>query len=231
MWNNPNIWSDIVIHLGDFHAMMTFFRIIGLFVEGSGFEDAIFQSGLCSSGSISGVMNGRHYNRCWLIHEAFSEALERLFLEQYLPTIPENVEKFAQSAPEAMRWPDIQNDDAFKEFAHQYKALKVKCLSGEFGKTPQFWAKYMKLVDCQQQLQFSINTNAYDLIHYARYGTYYVSSLEHIDSTHPGAKEEIGDMGLSVRGNTLGIGQAIDLAGEQSYMRNAKAAGKSQFMT
>ena len=189
MWNNPNTWSDIVIHLGDFHAMMTFFGVIGRFVEGSGFEDVIFQSGLCSSGSLSGVINGRHYNRCWLVHEAFSEALERLFLEQYLPTIPEKVEKFAQSAPEAMRWPDIQNDDAFKEFAHQYKALKVKCLSGEFGKTPQYWATYMKLVDRQQQLQFSINTNAYDLrmltwkeslpmcfatnrIHYARYGTY-----------------------------------------------------------
>ena len=25
IWNNPEIWSDIIIHPGDFHAMMTFF--------------------------------------------------------------------------------------------------------------------------------------------------------------------------------------------------------------
>ena len=61
-------------------------------------------------------------------------------------------------------------------------------------------------------------------------GTYYVSCLEHIDSTHPGAKEEIEKAGLSVRRNTFGIGQSIDMAGEQSYMRNAKTAGKSTFI-
>lgn len=81
VWNNPDAWSDIIIHLGDFHAMMTFFAVIGRFVEGSGFEDVIFQAGLCSSGSITGVMSGKHYNRCWLVHEAFSEVLERLFTE------------------------------------------------------------------------------------------------------------------------------------------------------
>ena len=30
-------------------------------------------------------------------------------------------------------------------------------------------------------------------IHYARYGTYYIQSLEHIESTHLGAREEIED--------------------------------------
>ena len=32
IWNNPTAWSsDIVIHLGDFHAMMAFFGVIGKF--------------------------------------------------------------------------------------------------------------------------------------------------------------------------------------------------------
>jgi hypothetical protein len=73
---------------------MAFFAGIGRFVEGSGFEDVLFQASLCSSGSITGVMSGKHHNiRCWLVHEAFSEALERLFIEQYLPTMPEKVEE------------------------------------------------------------------------------------------------------------------------------------------
>lgn len=243
VWNNPAAWSDIIIHLGDFHAMMTFFAVIGRFVESSGFEDVLFQAGLCSSGSITGVMSGKHYNRCWLVHEAFSEALERLFVEQYLPTMPKKVEECAQSnLAQATSLTNILNDDTVKEYVDQCQIQKTKCLNGEFGKTPQFWAKYMELVDRQQKLHFSVNTNDYDLrmliwkeslplcfatnrVHYARYGTYYVSGLECIDSTHPGARQEIEDLGLSVRRNQLGIGQSIDMAGEQSYTRNAKTAG------
>ena len=118
-----------------------------------------------------------------------------------------------------------------------------KCLNSDFGNTPQFWAQYMKLVDRQQKLHCSINTNDFDLrmlmwreslslcfatnrVNYARYGTYYLNSLVYLDTTHPGAKEEIDKVGLSVRHNTYGIGQSIDMAGEQNYMRNAKTAGK-----
>ena len=91
-------------------------------------------------------------------------------------------------------------------------------------------------------LHYAVNTNNYDLriiiwkellplffatnrIHYARYDTYYIQSLEHIESTHPGAREEIEEVGLSICRNKLGIGQSIDLAGEQSYMRSAKTSG------
>ena len=49
--------------------------------------------------------------------------------------------------------------------------------------------------------------------------------LKDIENTHPGAKEEIEETGISVRRNSFGIGQAIDLAGEQTYMKKAKTAG------
>ena len=141
IWNNPQAWADIIIHLGDFHAMMAFFCDISCFVSGSGFEDILFQAGLCSSGSIAGLLSGKHYNR-----------------------------------------------------------------NGEFGKTPraQFWALYMMMVDRQQKHHYAINTNDYNLrllmrrkslslcfatnrVHYSRYGTFYVQSLENLESTHPRA--------------------------------------------
>ena len=34
----------------------------------SGFEDVAFQSNLCTSGSLHGVMSGTHYNRAWIVH-------------------------------------------------------------------------------------------------------------------------------------------------------------------
>ena len=57
------------------------------------------------------------------------------------------------------------------------------------------------------------------------YGCYYVNQMQRSEETHPGAKEEINEVGPSVRRNHIGAGQAIDLAGEQTYMKSAKTAG------
>ena len=53
---------------------------------------------------------------------------------------------------------------------------------------------------------------------------FYIQQLKNLDSTHPGTFEEICEM-VSVRRNKTGIGQAIDLAREQTCKRNAKTAG------
>ena len=52
VWNNPVEFKNVIIHLGDFHAMMEFFAVIGKMIEGSGFEEVVYQSGLCSSGGL-----------------------------------------------------------------------------------------------------------------------------------------------------------------------------------
>ena len=49
--------------------------------------------------------------------------------------------------------------------------------------------------------------------------------LENLETTHPGAIEELSIKGLSVRRNDSGIGQSIDGAGEQTFMRSAKTSG------
>ena len=68
--------------------MMAYFGAIGKFVKGSGFEEIPYQADLCTSGSIGGVLSGKQYNRYWMVHEILSEALEHLFLKEYLPDIP-----------------------------------------------------------------------------------------------------------------------------------------------
>ena len=65
----------------------------------------------------------------------------------------------------------------------------------------------------------------FDKTHYFRYSTYYVHELENLEMKYPGAKEELAAIGISIRRNDFGIGQAIDLAGEQTFMRSAKTAG------
>ena len=58
IWNQKEHWKDIIIHLGDFHAFMAFFGCVGKYITGNGFEEVVLQSGLCKSGSISGVLSG-----------------------------------------------------------------------------------------------------------------------------------------------------------------------------
>ena len=52
--------GNVVIHLGDFHFIKENFGIIGKLVIGSGFEDVIFQAGVCSLGSLQGVLACSH---------------------------------------------------------------------------------------------------------------------------------------------------------------------------
>ena len=78
---------------------MASFGAIGVFVAGSGFEDSLFQAGLCSSGSSKGLVSGKHCNPCWLLHEVFSEALESLFIQQCLPDPPIIIEEFSHGQP------------------------------------------------------------------------------------------------------------------------------------
>ena len=177
------------------------------------------------------------------MHEAFSEALEKLFVQEYLPDVPRIIQEFALDQPSYSDISPLLEDTSVAEYGKFYGEQTKKCLDGEFGKTPQFWAMYSKLVERQHKLHYGINVNDFELrllmwrqslalclatnrVHYSRYGSYYVKSLECLNDTHPGAKIEMETVGLSVRRNNLSIGQAIDLAGEQSYMKNAIMAGK-----
>ena len=77
-------FSNIVLHIGDFHYMKENFKVIGHLVRSSGFEDVIFQSGVCTSESLEGVLGGSHYNRAWRVHQPMLEALERLLYQRFL---------------------------------------------------------------------------------------------------------------------------------------------------
>ena len=87
LWNYPEKFSNIVIHLGDFHYMKEGFILISKLIGGSGFKDVIFQAGICSSGSMNGIISGSHCNRSWAMHGLVSETLERLLFERFLTIV------------------------------------------------------------------------------------------------------------------------------------------------
>ena len=88
---------------------------------------------------------------------------------------------------------------------------------GDFGKTVQYWIQYIDLIDHQYKLHFTIMIETISLnnnegadeslplcfttnrLHHGRYGTYYLNQMKNLHITHPGAKEEIEILGISVR--------------------------------
>ena len=119
------------------------------------------------------------------------------------------------------------------------EVVKRKGLNGEFGSTMQFWLKYVEMIETLQQLHFAFNKNNLSLklqswekylplcfttnkVHYARYGTNHIQQLKQLENFHPGTFRDTESF-ISVRRNNYGIGQAVDLAAEQTYIQNASS--------
>ena len=62
---------------------------VGIGWKDAGLADIIIEPGLVASGSVKGVMNGRHYNRAFQMHKIVSEAMQRLRFQQFLDSLPE----------------------------------------------------------------------------------------------------------------------------------------------
>lgn len=247
VWNFPEEYKNVIIHIGDFHLMQENFGIMGQLISNSGFEDIVFQAGLCASGSLNGVLRGKHYNRAWTVHEHFAEALERLLFQKFLETacqeIPAALSKLIESPPQSTNFEDFRKEPDVVLFIAKYEDFRQQIRIGHLGKTPQFWMIYLDMVTRQTLLHSAIKENdynrrlwcwknclpmffAFNKQNYARYGAYYVQSLETMEANYPGARSLIERQGLSVqRSSHKASRQAVDQAGEQTYNRSAKIPG------
>ena len=139
LWNYQDKFKNVVIHLGDFHFMKEVFAILGKLVTGSGFEDIIFQAGLCSAGSLNGVVAGSHYNRCLKVHSLLSETLERLLFEKLIATadnvhIPEVLNTRQQFATTEEHYESMANDQNVEAFLKVYSQFEEDVRRGDHGK-------------------------------------------------------------------------------------------------
>ena len=99
----------------------------------------------------------KHYNQAWLILEAFAESLSRIFLNEHVSDNHLEILN-TQNA-------DISNllmDPMFQKYADVYADKLNDGLSGMFGKTAQFWLKYITLVDILHKFHSAIQSNDFD---------------------------------------------------------------------
>ena len=207
-------------------------------MEGSGFEDVIFQSSVCTSGSLRGVLSGSHYNRGWTVHNAFSEALERLLLVRFL------YDNGFDDLPTVGNGEDLPCED-LATFLQRYGRFQMQVRCGSKGKTPQFWMMYLDLFRVQTFAHTAIQINDLEMftyawkrfvpmyfatnkVNYARYGSYYLHTLINMDTIYPGLRNLLKKSGLSVQGqDAYPLRTSVDQRGEQTINRDGKTSGKN----
>ena len=77
-WKHPDKFkTTIIIRLGVFHTICTLLTIVGKRFQDAGLRDLCIESGLIADGYISGVIDGRKYNRAVRLNKLVYEALIR----------------------------------------------------------------------------------------------------------------------------------------------------------
>ena len=74
IWNQPKKFEDHIIMIGTFHVVCAYFKMIGKKMVGTGLSDILLEAGLIGSGSVTGVMTGKHYSRAMHCHKILLEA-------------------------------------------------------------------------------------------------------------------------------------------------------------
>lgn len=239
-------FDNLFIHMGGFHTMSSFFKAIGKFIDGSGICEVLVDAGLLASGSINGLISGKHFNRCRRLYPLLALVIQNLHFESFLEKkevtlttkIREQLQNFISSRNEKPTF----NDPELLRVFEDYEKFEERTLKGKHGLTPQYYMMFVRFVKYYMMLNASIRTSDLKLMmcalskmlslffifnqqNYARYLTKYLDNLQNVDVTHPGLriKMEQGTFGIKRTPKSYSR-QPVDLTLEQTI--NADAANK-----
>ena len=139
------------------------FLIIGIIIQASGFEDLVFQAGICTSRSINSVLSGSHYKRVWTVHHIYLEALECLlfknFLKETKSEMLDSIKRAAMIDPNEFHSSDSESAQALPQ---TYVHFKEDIRQEKYGLTQKFWLLYVDLIQPQLFTRYSIQENNYN---------------------------------------------------------------------
>ncbi|KAL5014823.1 hypothetical protein ScPMuIL_000962 [Solemya velum] len=255
VWNNAERYRKHIIMIGTFHLICAYLKMVGKKMAGSGFSDILLEAGLITSGSIEGVLKGKHYERAMNCHKVMFECLEQLLLDKFM--LKQGYEQLKDALPRdtLQKLTDIKeapssesvhfaiNDEDLCAFLDDFIKFRGDVANGHLGKTAQFWISYLdhvrlvfSLLEAVKDNNFYLYAQALHLMaclffsfggqNYARYLSYYSVFLANVDISHPGSSDLIKLGTFSVaRSFTPGNRCDVDKTMEETFMRHAKSKG------
>ncbi|XP_071817001.1 uncharacterized protein [Apostichopus japonicus] len=249
LWKEKEKFSKIVLRLGAFHTTCVMLAVIGKRFRDAGLEDILIESGILASGSMNGVMNGKHYNRATRIFKIVYEALHRLRWQSFLETqdmvahaeikdkVVGQLKLIGSDAKKLQRY--LTNED-FQKLQDMYTEF---CL-GHQSEMFSFWSSFLDMM--QDVLNFIRATRtgnfklhlaairsmlpwmcAYDRHNYMRYCSVYWLEMMVLPNTYPSVSQQLHSGEFVVqRSRNNKFGQvACDMAIEQTFNKDTKSPG------
>lgn len=254
VWKQQQEFKSVVLMMGDFHVACVFLAVIGKRFGDAGLRDLLIESRIIGSGSLNGVLEGKHYNRALRIHKVVLEALMRLNWQAFIQCNRESqrssitrqleaVEAARQNVREGPTSVNIQaltGNPELKDLLQSFEDFN-RSSSGKMGK---FWQSYIEMVTLL--LRFIRATRegiwrlhlvcvkemlpwmfAYDRTNYARYLPVCLCDMLALEQNHPSVHQAVdsGDFVVQ-RSSWNGFGQvAVDQTIEQTINCDTKSKG------
>ena len=76
--------DKLLTMLWNFHLELAFYGVIGTFMNESGAEYLLTESGILAEGSLMSFIRGKYYNRCVQIHDILALGMERKLYDTFI---------------------------------------------------------------------------------------------------------------------------------------------------
>ena len=241
-------YDNLFICFGPFHIVMSYFGSVEYLIDSSGGPEILVDADVLASGSLTGFLKWKHFNRCKILHLLFATALQVLHFKNFLEEFGPISQELATRMDELKRSPGpamlecIEGSQEYKYLMESYEHSVQQTLDGEHGNTARFWMTYITLVKAYLMLSRACRTNDVDLFvyalsqmcpvffaashqNYARWMVRYCLRLLNIDNTHPGLRDLLQAGAFSVRRTSTSFSRTpVDMTLEQTV--NADAASR-----
>ena len=254
VWKQQQEFKSVVLMMGDFHIACVFLAVIGKRFGDAGLRDLLIESRIIGSGSLNGVLEGKHYNRALRTHKIVVEALMRLNWQAFIQCERESphtsitrqmeaVEVALQNVRKGLTSVSIQVLYDSPELKDLLQSLE-QFNGSTRGKMGKFWQSYIEMVSLL--LRFIRATRegdwnlhlvcvkdmlpwmfAYDRINYARYLPVYLCDMLALEQNHPSVHQAVNSGDFVVqRSSCNGFSQvAVDQTIEQTINCDTKSKG------
>ena len=160
------IFQKLFIHVGLFHLGMAWFGAVGKTVNGRGMPTIITEAQLMGPSSVKSFISEKHFNCCKRTHMLVSLALEqeefKMFLDGKNIEISDEIKTFFDSPTVCLE----EENEEIKGLIISFEYIHNACLAGKYGKTKQFYAKYIEFIKYYLMLDHSVRMNDVDSLIY-----------------------------------------------------------------
>ena len=237
------LFDNLLILLGNFHVEFAMFGALGTYINESGAEYLLVESGVLAEGSLMGFIRGKFYNRCTRVHEILANVLERKLYDQFVTTVSqERIDEFRSILDSSPTESDdleryIREHPIIQDHMRQYETFFHETMDGRLGPTATFWTTYVFIVNrVYRDLQRAVRTNdvsgylavlptlvdiffALNRQNYARWGTLFLDKLHNAE---PQFRAILERGAFSIRHTKKHFSRtAIDICLEQTVNRDA----------